>query len=326
MIRINSQSVTATLPGKLMLMGEHAAVYGYPCLAAAFDKKLTVKINQRSDRNIIILSDYFKETLQSDWQEITEKIEPGGQYLIAALKTVSVLISHKTGINMEIKSDFSGRFGLGSSAAVTVGAIAGIAALYGLNLSKEELFKLAYRSILTVAENASGYDAAAIIFGGIIYYKKGDIKPEKIEASPDLLVCYSGSKADTAEMVRMVAGKMKSHKKAVLKIFQSTAELVKQARQSLISHQYDIFGKLMNFSQDYLEDLGVATPKLNELILKARKAGALGAKISGAGGGDCLIVLVDHGCRQKVSQALIEAGGEIIDTRIDTEGITVKLS
>ena len=323
MIRINNQSVTATLPGKLMLIGEHAAVYGFPCLAAAVDKKLTVKLNKRTDGNIIIRSDSFKETLQSDWQKITGKIEPAGQYLTAALRTVSALISDKTGMDMEIKSGFSGRYGLGSSAAVTAGTIAGIAALFGLNLSKEELFKLAYRSILTVAEDASGYDAASVIFGGVIYYKKGDSKPEKIDANPNLLVCYSGSKADTVEMVRIVAGKMNSHRKAVLKIFESTAELVEQARQSLISHQYDIFGKLMNFSQDYLEDLGVATPKLNELILKARKAGALGAKISGAGGGDCLIALVDGRNSPKVVQALIEAGGEIVDTAITSKGVSI---
>lgn len=323
MIPINNQSVTATLPGKLMLMGEHAAVYGFPCLAAAVDKKLTVKLNKRTDGNIIIRSDYFKKTLQSDWQKITGKIEPAGQYLTAALRTVSALISDKTGMDMEIKSDFSGRYGLGSSAAVTAGAIAGIAALFGLNLSKEELFKLTYRSILTVAEDASGYDAAAVVFGGVIYYKKGDSKPEKIDAYPNLLVCYSGSKADTVEMVRMVAGKMNSHRKAVLKIFEATADLVEQARQSLISQQYDIFGKLMNFSQDYLEDLGVVTSKLNELILKARKAGALGAKISGAGGGDCLIALVDDSNSPKVAQALIEAGGEMVDTAITSKEVSI---
>jgi len=315
------RKISVISPGKLMLLGEHAAVYGYPCLAAAIDTKFVVTVKLRKDIKIVIRSDLFKEIIIDGISEINSSmLIKQSAYLASAIKTITPLLPVKSGFNLDIKSTFSANYGLGSSAAATAASISALARLYQLHLTKGELFDMSFESIKSVDGLASGFDLAAVINGGIIYYKKGSLT-EKLTARPELVICYSGRKADTTAMIRQVSLKMKKDRKAVIKIFQKISQLVINARQSLMMNDLPEAGKLMNLNQDFLEDLGVSTPKLNKLIGSARKAGAYGAKISGAGGGDCLIALVDKQNREAVKKALFSAGGEIIPAKITLEGV-----
>jgi len=80
----------------------------------------------------------------------------------------------------------------------------------------------------------------------------------------------------------------------------------------------------MNFNQEYLRDLGVSTEKLESMISAAKKAGAWGAKLSGAGGGDCMIALVPSDKRKAVSDAIIATDGQIIDVAVNAESVKIE--
>ena len=125
-------------------------------------------------------------------------------------------------------------------------------------------------------------------------------------------------------MINMIKEKMTTQKEGIEKIFTAIADLVEKAKKSIAEKDWQRLGTYMNYNQDYLEDLGVSTEKLNSMISAARKAGAYGAKLSGAGGGDCMIVLVSKDSKKAVSQAIETVGGENIDIKTNAEGATIE--
>ena len=108
------------------------------------------------------------------------------------------------------------------------------------------------------------------------------------------------------------------------KIKNQPSTINSHGEKALIKKDWSRFGQLMDFNQGYLESLGVGSRKLANMIYGARKAGALGAKLSGAGVGDCMISLVDEKNRAGVEKAIEEAGGEIIKLDFNAEGVRVE--
>jgi mevalonate kinase len=292
--------IIISAPGKLMLMGEHAVVYDHSCLAAAINKRLSAVV-ERSEK------DYWID------KKFVEKVVLGFRKVYKLTMPVKI----------NITSDFSSNYGFGSSSAITVATAYG---LYQFLLNKEpdkkELFDFCYQIVLEVQGKASGFDVAAAIYGGIIYFETGGKKIEQLPTHNfPLVVGYSGTKANTVSMINLVREKMQSHKTGVNEIFNNIGNLVCEAKTAILEKDLSRLGVLMNFNQEYLEDLGVSTEKLDDMIIAARKAGALGAKISGAGGGDCMIALTEEGKKEKVKEAIKNAGGEILDIAIEQEGV-----
>jgi mevalonate kinase len=289
--------ITVKVPGKLMLMGEHAVVYGRPCLVAAVNKYLTIKISLSGTG-----SDIF--------------VTPGtddNSFLSLAIKTFRKHYGIKEPVWVETKSEL-GEYGLGSSAAVTVATVKALAEMFQKKIDNKELFNLAYQIISKVQGLGSGFDTAAVVYGGILYFVTAGKTIEPLPLTDlNLVVGYSGVKADTVEMLKMVEEKKRQYPAAVEKIFNNIADLVEKGKKAIVEKDWPRLGTLMNYNQDYLEDLGVSTPKLNDLVIAARSAGAYGAKLSGAGGGDCMIALVDQTMKEKVKKAIQDGGGKIIE-------------
>lgn len=296
----HKKAVIVSVPGKLMIMGEHAVVYGYPCIVSAVNKYLTVKINSSKEKKDIIITPGFSDN----------------RFVKEALISFRDKFSLKESIVLKTRSEL-GNFGLGSSAAVTVAILKALAEFFSLPLSRKELFNFAYKIVQKVQGIGSGFDVAAAIYGGTIYFSK---KGEVIESLPisgmNLVVGYSGVKAETVSLVNLVRQKKEDYPKKTEEIFRNIAELVEKAKMAILTKDWTRLGMLMNFNQDYLEDLGVSVEKLNNMILVARKAGAYGAKLSGAGGGDCIIAVVSEDKRKQVEQAIEIVGGKIIDVKV----------
>ncbi len=275
-------------PGKLMLFGEHAVVYGYPCIVTAVSERL-----------------YVSEGVPTQ--------DP--KFIEAAVKAWG-----KPGMNFSASSSFSGKFGLGSSSAVTVAALKFLRPM----ATNREIFDTAYKIILDIQGKGSGFDVVAAAYGGTLYYiKDKTIEPLAISDMP-LIVGYTGIKADTVSMIENVAKKKKENPQKVERIFEAIAKLVEEAKIKMIGGDWERVGILMDFNQEYLRDLGVSTQKLEDLISAAKKAGAWGAKLSGAGGGDCMICLAPNDKQQAIRKAIEEAGGEVIDVDTDAEGVRIE--
>lgn len=301
-------SITVTTPGKLMLFGEHAVVYGHPCLVTAIDKRLQVTITKTDLHTIAIDSPQT-----SDHRFIDAAIQ-------AAFRRWGI---HHSGLQIETASSFTGNYGFGSSSAVTVGIVAAMQQLFDKQASSQDIFESAYEAVLAVQGVGSGFDVAAATYGGTLLYGRGGKPLEQLNIPTgfELVVGYSGQKADTTTLVNMVKTKFENHPRTIGRIFSAIADLVKQAKTALSDGDWEKLGKYMDFNQEYLRDLGVSSERLEGLIVAAKQAGAYGAKLSGAGGGDCMIALVSADTRKSVEDAIREHGGEVVPVRTNAQGI-----
>lgn len=302
-------SIKVSAPGKLMLLGDHAVVYGYPCLVTAVDKRLYVEAEIIEAENDDIITPQVKES----------------RFVLESIAYFKEKFLIKQSVRIKTKGDFSHQVGLGSSSAVTVATFKALSLLFHKEIILKELFEMSYHVNLIIQGVGSGFDIAAATYGETLEYVMGGkiIEPLHIKSLP-LVVGYSGQKADTPFYIRRVAEAFKSKKEEMEKIFISIQTLVESAKKGLQTGDLSDVGRCLNENQRLLVQLGVSTPKLDDMIESAIKAGAYGAKLSGAGGGDCMIALVDEEKRHGVEKSIEQVGGEIIHVNVNTVGVTIE--
>jgi len=320
------RKIKVSAPGKLMLLGEHAVVWDRPCLVTAVDRRLKISLEKLKEKFLEIeapsvgIKSYRKNLSQLGKNNPPKK----ACFAEMAVKNFAEEYGLNFGIKIKTEDGPPLNYGLGSSAAITVAVLKGLTELSRKNLPKKKLFDLAYRTVLDVQGVGSGFDVAAAIYGGTIYFKTGGEKIEKIvDFDLPLVVGWSGIKADTPTLVRKVAREREKHPRIVEKIFDEIEGLVEEGKKTILEKDWQRLGKVMNANQKLLENLEVNTPKLAKLIYASRQAGALGAKLSGAGGGDCMITLVDTRDRKDVEEAIENAGGKVIKARAGAEGVKI---
>ncbi|MBP8591485.1 mevalonate kinase [Candidatus Shapirobacteria bacterium] len=320
------KEVEVSAPGKLMLFGEHAVVYNRPCLVTAVDQRMMVAM-EISARQVIEIEapgvgirNYRRKV--KDLGKGTN-IPKGVRFLERAIKNFFDQYQVESGLKIKTKSEFSSQFGFGSSSAVTAATLEGLSILLGINLSKKELFNLAYKTVLDLQGVGSGFDLAAAIWGGTVYFVTGGkrIIPLKKMGKLPLVIGYSGVKAETPTLVRQVESLYLRYPRLVEGIFDHISLLTREAKKALVEGNFKKGGELMNLNQGLLESLGVNTKKLAALIFAAREAGAYGAKLSGAGGGDCMIALVNKETKPAVERAIGKSKGLVIKVQTGAEGV-----
>jgi mevalonate kinase len=310
-----------------MLMGEHAVIYERPCLVTATSWRVRVCAEITHD-GLLHLSAPSLGVV--DWvvpQSEVESVEspPELRFLYSAVRCMARHHSLPGGLAMVTESEFSSQLGLGSSAAVTVATAAALFKLAGLETNHSQLFSLSYEAVRAVQTVGSGFDLAASVHGGTLYFSQPG--PEIVplcEQSLPLVVGYSGTKADTPAMVDRVAERRKQQPRLTDEIFDGMARLVEEGRQALATQDWERLGKAMSLNQSLLYALDVSTPRLAQLVRLAEEAGAYGAKLSGAGGGDCMIALVREELRGKVERAIESVGGELVPVRTGAPGVRIE--
>ncbi len=283
------KKISVSAPGKLMLMGEHAVIYNRPCIVTAIGERLTIHEGNPS----------------GDTRFLDRAIALWGN----------------PGMRLAATSSFSGSYGFGSSSAVTVAALKFLRP----DASNKELFDAAYKVVVGVQGKGSGFDVSSAIYGGTLYFVTGGkvIEPISVQNIP-LVIGYTGIKADTVTLMKEVSEKMNAQPERVTRIYDAIAKLVNDAKVKMIEGDWERVGKLMDFNHDYLRDLGVSSEKLESLIVAAKQAGAWGAKLSGAGGGDCMIALAPKGKRKDIEDAIKSAGGQVIHSILGAEGVRIE--
>ena len=277
----------ASATGKLMLFGEHAVVYGYPCIVTTVSSKINVKVEKSTQFKIDAPQVKDNRFVEETVKQFCEKYKVNNKILIKTF------------------SDFSSKFGFGSSSAVTVATIFALSKLYKIKISKKEVFDLGHKVVLSIQGVGSGFDIASATFGGTLYFVTGGKVIESLSVKElSLVIGYSGVKASTTSLVKNL--------KPDFKIFDKIGEIVEEAKISLVNGDWEKSGELMNQNHKLLQDLGVSTEKLNKMCQAAITAGAYGAKLSGAGGGDCMIALVPKNKIKNVESSIINIGGEVI--------------
>ncbi|MBM3135482.1 MAG: hypothetical protein FJZ89_09430 [Chloroflexi bacterium] len=372
------QPITASAPGKLMLLGEHAVVYGRPCLVTAVGRWQATVAPAADDLLHVTAPDVGLLDCALPLTAPVGEMPAGARFVAAAVQEFRRQHGGSGGLRVHTSSALSSRYGLGSSAAVTVAVLQALAAWQGVPLTQAELFDLGRRAVLAVQGVGSGFDVAAAVYGGALYFAAGGptIEPlAKVNISslraqrsnlshgatvrllrrsaplkrhhallPEtagvmalhrndsgkpvgelpLVVGYSGVKADTTTLVRGVAARRAAAPQEIDRLFDESAALVEAGRRALLAGDFATLGRLFAQAQELLVRLGVSTPRLEALIAAAREAGAWGAKLSGAGGGDCLIALAPSERHQAVEAAIVAAGGELVAVRPGEPGARVE--
>lgn len=322
------KKVNVSAPGKLMLFGEHAVVYNHPCIVTAVDQRLFLTAEKNDTGDFILEApDVDILNYRKPLKEIGKgEIPKGAQFIEIALKNVirDKKISIK-GLKITTNSEFKSTFGFGSSSASTVCIVKAMSELYELKLSNRKIFDIAFKTVLDIQGKGSGFDVAAAVFGGTLYFvTRGDvIETLKIKSLP-LIIGYSGVKADTVTLINKVSEKFENNKKRLDEIYNSIEKIVVKARELILLQDWKEAGKLMNENQKLLKELGVSIKRLDEMISFSTRAGAYGAKLSGAGGGDCMISFGSEKDTLKIQEEIKKAGGEVINVMANEQGVRIE--
>lgn len=288
-------SYKVTVPGSLMLCGEHAVLRQKLAIVVAINHYIKINLTPHTatDRQIKIISKKF-----GNYSTTIDKykIAPPYNYVLTAIK--QQLTKIPSGFTLNIYADFPADIGFGSSAAVTVATLGAL--FLWLNRKKTfsyqnkiYLYQQAKRIIRQVQGLGSGADIAASIFGGIIAYKMRPLVIKKINNnSLPLVAIYSGKKIATAQVVAQVTQAQKYAPQIFPILYQGISACTKTAISALKNKQLPLLGRLMNIHHGLQDALGTSDATLSELLYNLRaKNNIYGAKISGAGLGDCVVGL-----------------------------------
>ncbi len=279
-------TIKVSAPGSIMLMGEHAVLYGYRAIACAVDKYMQVSLQPRQDRDVVIHS------ALSEYQSNLDQLEPDDQltFVLYAVRQVSEELEF--GFELTITSEFSHTVGLGSSAAVTAAVVAALAAYVGEVLDKAALFERALAVVHGVQGRGSGTDLAASVYGGLIAYTVEPRQVESLPGLPPISLVYTGYKTRTPDVLAIVADKAAHQPDIYQSLYQLMHTVSTKAEAAINLENWEALGELMNIYQGLMEALGVNDATLADIIYQLRTAsGIQGAKISGSGLGDCVVAL-----------------------------------
>lgn len=312
--------VTASAPGKLVLFGDHAVVHGQPGIVTALDFRFLVQAETLAEP-VLRLQTHGAPVQQLPLPTAASRYREASAFVEAAILQLLQRFPVDCGFHIRTAGPVQS-FGLGSSSAITVATLAATAQLCGLQLCRSDLYSLARAAVLDVQGAGSGLDVAASVYGGTCYLERAGAIPSPLTV-PDLplIIGYSGSKVGTTALLHQVAALRNQQPDLIEPLFALIGRIVFRARDYLQEERWQELGQLVNLHQGFLDALGVNTASLARLIFAARDAGAWGAKLSGAGGGDCMFALAEDALRNSVSTQISAVGGQVIDVSCNAPGV-----
>lgn len=319
--------VTASAPGKLMLSVGYAVVHGHPTIVTAVDQRLYATVRKNGvdvfhlEAPDLGLSSYTKTINDLGKRDLPKAV----RFIEMLYKRFLEKYPQDEGIVVTTKSDFASHYGFGSSSAVTVAFAKALMSLYGIEISNHELFEMCYQAVIDVQGVGSGYDIASAIWGGTLLYVKPArvIQKINVDALP-IVVAYSGVKADTPTLVRLVNSMLDRNPEEINQIFGDIGSIAESLAQAIEEKDWQTVGYLFNRSQANAAKLGVSGSILENLITVAMNNGAYGATSSGAAGGDCVLAVFDPTnpeSKQRIVDAWKRTGAEVVEVGLNAEGV-----
>lgn len=232
------------------------------------------------------------------------------------------------GLHVDVECDIPVAAGLGSSASTTVAIISAIARSMHVELNRKEIFKLAFVPENYLHGKPSGVDQATCIYGGLIQFNRPfNVKTVRPKRELVMLVCDTGVHHSTRTLVGGVIKRSQREKSRFQDYIAKVREISTGVGRALREGDDEDLGALMYQNHDLLRKIGVSHPELDRLVEVARRSGALGAKLTGAGGGGCIIVLnKNRPTRDRISRILRKEGGIPYRVSTDTSGVQSQLA
>jgi mevalonate kinase len=301
--------------GKVILFGEHFVVHGVPGIVSAMDSSTDAIVTKAGSG--LVIKDERKTAKGYSEEKRLQQIESIERMLTA------MGLDSKMSLDIWIGGSLPGFSGLGASAASSVAIARAISEELDLALSDERINQIAYEAEIAYAGNPSGIDNTAATFGGLMWFKKNPaggpdfVERLNVQGQIEIVICSTGKVANTKAMVEGVAERKKANPAKYDALFAQAESLAVAGRKALEAGNLLEVGELMNKNHQILQEIGVSSVELDHLVDVARKQGAIGAKLTGGGGGGCMVALTPgKDLQTKVANAFKAEGLEVLTTKI----------
>jgi mevalonate kinase len=302
--------------GKVIIFGEHFVVHGVPGIVSAIDSTTDAEVI-KTEAGIRIRDG---RTGSKGYAE--EK----RQQQVESIERILAEMGYEPGsVSLEIYlcGTLPGFSGLGASAASSVAIVRAISEELGKGLSDERVNEIAFEAEKAYAGTPSGIDNTASTFGGLLWFKKNmiygsnEIERLKIKKPVEIVIGSTGLVANTKAMVEGVAQRKAREPAKYNPIFKRAGEIASEGKKALLDFDLATVGKLMDESHSLLQEIGVSSKELDYLVDLAKRKGALGAKLTGGGGGGCMVALTpSKKLQETVASAIEGVGFQVLRTKI----------
>jgi len=301
--------VVAFAPGKVILFGEHAVVYGRPAIAVPVTQVGAQVSVERGAGGILIQAEDLGLSHTMGESPVDEALKPVVSLVESTLEYLGV--HDLPPLVITITSTIPIASGLGSGAAVSTALVRGLSEHFGQKLRPEEVSTLVYEAEKFHHGTPSGIDNTVISYGQPIYFVRGQ-PPQTFKVGKPCLLAIgdSGVESPTKVVVEEVRRRWGREPARYEALFDQIGQIAERAKGEMEEGNLEGLGALMDENQALLRDLGVSSPQLDGLVKAAREAGALGAKLSGAGRGGSVIALIVERIQEAVVTALERGGAQ----------------
>lgn len=290
--------------GKVILAGEHAVVYGRPALAAGLGYGTEAEVT----------AEVSATRFETDRAELAGDPRPARLVEEAA----AALGLDARGLQIRIRSELPAGAGLGSSAALSVAVLRAIAVAAGRSLTREEEFALGRRLEAIFHGHPSGIDPTAAALGhGVFRFVRGEppaVTPLRTPRPLPLVIAFGDRSRSTGAAVSGVRARWEADRARYERLFDAIAAEVEAAQYAAEAGDLAALGSAFDRNQALLEQLGVSAPEVEALARTARRAGALGAKLTGGGAGGAVLAVAAE--PERVAAALRGEGARTIVARV----------
>ena len=294
----------ASAPAKMILFGEHSVVYGEPAIAGAINKRAYVEIKKSYNDKSILKSYDLNFEVELDTRRKSYILKKGKPGIIRYILEAFHRVHDHSPIVMTLSSEIPIGSGLGSSAAVTVATLAALYRYHNIRFNKKSLAHDAHMVEQAVQGVASPLDTLVSTNGGIVYLSRNKtFEPFNVNFNAPFVVGYTTKHGNTGKMVKDVRNLKSRNSKIINPVITAMGNLTNYGKQAILKKDYKKIGELMNINQGFLDVLGVNTVELSRMVYTARECGAIGSKITGAGGGGSIIALCP-GKSKEVSEGI----------------------
>lgn len=311
--------------GKVILFGEHAVVYGHPALAMGIERAAEVSFTKASGAFTTL---HIAPSTRVDAGPQTDPHDPRLQQ---ALRVARAMYDDDLELDLRAQIGIPKGAGCGSSAALGVAVLRAMDEARGIERDPGELFERSFEWERVFHGTPGGVDNAMATYGGLALFRRAyplqqgvpifrqvTLQQLRPRVPVRLIVADSGSRPPAIEMITGVRNRRDRDPAFVDRTFEGIAALVTNGKRAIEDGNLKWLGQLMDLNHMSLAGLLLVSDKVEAMVGAARAAGALGAKMTGAGGGGCMIALAESDTQAEAIKDALRPFGTVFETRVES--------